>query len=86
MKPVPMLKVEPYYAPNQTVEISCDVATYPAPNITWSYMRCPYYPSYEDASTIELQVHNNFFKLMYYPENLDKIECFFFNYSVVFHA
>nr|XP_033203848.1 vascular endothelial growth factor receptor 1 isoform X1 [Bombus vancouverensis nearcticus] len=55
VKPVPMLKVEPYYAPNQTVEISCDVATYPAPNITWSYMRCPYYPSYEDASTIELQ-------------------------------
>ncbi|XP_043527965.1 vascular endothelial growth factor receptor 1 isoform X2 [Frieseomelitta varia] len=55
VKPVPMLKVKPYYAPNQTVEISCDVAAYPTPNITWTFYKCPYYPSYEDADKIELQ-------------------------------
>ncbi|XP_012350055.1 vascular endothelial growth factor receptor 1 isoform X3 [Apis florea] len=54
VKPVPMLKVEPYYSPNQTVEISCDVATFPSPNITWNFIKYPYYPSYENATTIEL--------------------------------
>lgn len=57
-----MLKVKPYYAPNQTVEISCEVAAYPTPNITWSFLKCPYYPSYEDADNIELQVCYNFYK------------------------
>ncbi|XP_017764514.1 PREDICTED: vascular endothelial growth factor receptor 1 isoform X2 [Eufriesea mexicana] len=54
VKPLPILKVKPYYAPNQEVEIPCDVATFPSPNITWSFIKCPYYPSYKDASTIEL--------------------------------
>ncbi|XP_026297719.1 vascular endothelial growth factor receptor 1 isoform X2 [Apis mellifera] len=54
VKPVPMLKVEPYYSPNQTVEISCDVATFPSPIITWSFIKYPYYPSYENATTIRL--------------------------------
>lgn len=53
-----MLKVEPYYSPNQTVEISCDVATFPSPNITWSFIKYPYYPSYENATMIELTVCN----------------------------
>lgn len=58
VKPVPMLKVEPYYSPNQTVEISCDVATFPSPIITWSFIKYPYYPSYENATTIRLTVCN----------------------------
>lgn len=53
-----MLKVEPYYSPNQTVEISCDVATFPSPNITWSFIKYPYYPSYENATMIKLTVCN----------------------------
>lgn len=60
-----MLKTEPYYAPNRTVEIPCDVAAYPTPNITWTFLKCPYYPSFEDADNIELQVRNNFYKFFY---------------------
>ncbi|XP_017797835.1 PREDICTED: vascular endothelial growth factor receptor 1 [Habropoda laboriosa] len=54
VKPVPMLKVDSYYTPNQQAEISCDVATFPSPTIRWTFVKCPYYPSHEDADSIEL--------------------------------
>ncbi|XP_076749941.1 PDGF- and VEGF-receptor related [Xylocopa sonorina] len=54
VRPLPILKVESYYALNEVTEISCDVATYPSPNISWTFIKCPYYPSCENASTIEL--------------------------------
>ncbi|CAK9796532.1 Vascular endothelial growth factor receptor 1 [Anthophora plagiata] len=54
VKPVPMLWVQPYYAPNQEARIVCDVATFPSPTITWNLKKCPHFPSPMDAQNIEL--------------------------------
>ncbi|XP_076660894.1 PDGF- and VEGF-receptor related [Halictus rubicundus] len=52
-KPMPIMKeLGSYYAPNEVAEILCYVAAFPEPNITWSFLKCPNYPSCED-STIE---------------------------------
>ncbi|XP_012285918.1 vascular endothelial growth factor receptor 1 isoform X2 [Orussus abietinus] len=54
-KPITVLdKIEAYYSPKQKAEIFCHVATFPAPNITWSFLNCPNYPSYEGSWTSPL--------------------------------
>ncbi|XP_076182482.1 PDGF- and VEGF-receptor related isoform X2 [Ptiloglossa arizonensis] len=54
-KPIPFLqKRGSYYEPNQEVEMRCHVAAFPEPNITWSFLKCPYYPSCEDGITESL--------------------------------
>ncbi|XP_076277206.1 PDGF- and VEGF-receptor related isoform X2 [Lasioglossum baleicum] len=52
-KPVSMMEeLDAYYAPNQTAKIPCFVAAFPPPVITWTFLKCPNYPSCEDG-TIE---------------------------------
>ena len=50
-KPIPCLvKMDSYYAPKQTAQVYCEVAAFPMPNVTWNYLKCPYYPSCENAT------------------------------------
>lgn len=56
-----MIKVEPYYAPNQLTEVFCEIAAFPEPNITWSYLKCPDYPSCVNSTNIALTVRIIYF-------------------------
>ncbi|XP_012522394.1 vascular endothelial growth factor receptor 1 isoform X2 [Monomorium pharaonis] len=52
-KPVSILTtIEPYYPPNESTEFRCEVVSNPPPNITWSFLKCPNYPSLEDSVII----------------------------------
>lgn len=52
-KPVSILaSIEPYYPPNESTEFRCEVMSNPPPNITWSFLKCPNYPSLEDSIII----------------------------------
>ncbi|XP_076631740.1 PDGF- and VEGF-receptor related isoform X2 [Colletes latitarsis] len=54
-KPIPFLIIgNSYYMPNQVVNMRCNVAAFPEPNITWSYLQCPYYPSSENATAVPI--------------------------------
>ncbi|XP_014471193.1 PREDICTED: vascular endothelial growth factor receptor 1 [Dinoponera quadriceps] len=54
-KPLTMLyNIATYYAPNQTVNLFCDVAAFPSPNITWNFIKCPQYPSRINSTTVQL--------------------------------
>ncbi|XP_076244476.1 PDGF- and VEGF-receptor related isoform X2 [Calliopsis andreniformis] len=54
-KPICWVKVEAsYFMPNQTAHVFCDVAAFPEPNITWSFLECPHYPSCENATMTTL--------------------------------
>ncbi|XP_031828557.1 PDGF- and VEGF-receptor related isoform X2 [Nomia melanderi] len=54
-KPIPMLPhLKSYYAPNQEADVLCYVAAFPQPNITWSFIKCPNYPSCEGGETVTL--------------------------------
>lgn len=52
VKPILMLEESHYYSLNQEAEILCDIVAFPLPNISWSFTRCPEYPTCEDKSTI----------------------------------
>ncbi|XP_039309901.1 vascular endothelial growth factor receptor 1 isoform X2 [Solenopsis invicta] len=52
-KPVSILAtIEPYYPPNENTEFRCEVMSNPPPNITWSFLKCPNYPSLQDSIII----------------------------------
>ncbi|KAG7204953.1 hypothetical protein KM043_005341 [Ampulex compressa] len=54
-KPIPILdSLEFYYAPNDTVEVHCYIGAFPSPNVTWHFLKCPNYPSYENSTTVLL--------------------------------
>ncbi|XP_011871094.1 PREDICTED: vascular endothelial growth factor receptor 1 isoform X2 [Vollenhovia emeryi] len=54
-KPVSLLtRIDPYYPPNESTEFYCEVISNPPPNITWSFLKCPFYPSLEDSTTVHL--------------------------------
>nr|XP_012229232.1 PREDICTED: vascular endothelial growth factor receptor kdr-like isoform X1 [Linepithema humile] len=54
-KPYSLLAdVESYYAPNESAEFHCEVVCYPPPNITWSFLKCPNYPSLENSTIVHL--------------------------------
>ncbi|XP_053989273.1 vascular endothelial growth factor receptor 1 isoform X1 [Hylaeus volcanicus] len=56
-KPVVLLeKGDSYYTPKQTVDMRCYVAAYPEPNITCTFLKCPYYPSCQNSTTASLMV------------------------------
>ncbi|RLU26184.1 hypothetical protein DMN91_002350 [Ooceraea biroi] len=62
-KPVSMLwGIKAYYEPNKTAEFSCEVIAFPQPEITWSFLKCPNYPSFENSTitnvTIATHVHD----------------------------
>ncbi|XP_078051432.1 vascular endothelial growth factor receptor 1-like, partial [Augochlora pura] len=38
-----------YYFHNQVALVECHVEAFPRPNITWSYRKCPNYPSCDDG-------------------------------------
>ncbi|XP_034181640.2 PDGF- and VEGF-receptor related isoform X1 [Osmia lignaria lignaria] len=52
VKPILMLEESHYYSLNQEAKILCDIVAFPLPNISWSFTRCPEYPTCEDKSTI----------------------------------
>lgn len=57
-KPVALLTdIEAYYAPYETAEFHCKIMGFPLPLITWTFLQCPYYPSFNDSQTIELTVN-----------------------------
>ncbi|XP_033331754.2 vascular endothelial growth factor receptor 1 [Megalopta genalis] len=43
-----------YYLPNQVAKIECYVETFPVPNITWSYRKCPNFPLCENDTAEHL--------------------------------
>ncbi|XP_076382328.1 vascular endothelial growth factor receptor 1 [Megalopta genalis] len=45
-----MSKPNTYYFPNQVTKLECHVEAFPKPNITWSYRKCPNYPSCDDGT------------------------------------
>jgi len=49
--------VDSYYPPNKSTEFYCEVISNPPPNITWSFLRCPNYPSLEDSTIVYLTVN-----------------------------
>ncbi|KAL2716305.1 vascular endothelial growth factor receptor 1 isoform X1, partial [Vespula squamosa] len=54
-KPALLFKeIESYYSPGQIVEIHCYVIAFPEPEISWSFLQCPNYPSQWNSSLIEL--------------------------------
>ncbi|XP_066591720.1 vascular endothelial growth factor receptor 1 isoform X2 [Prorops nasuta] len=54
-KPIPLLgRIESYYEPNKTIEINCEVIGFPTPNVTWSFLQCPEYPSLNNSKNIQL--------------------------------
>ncbi|XP_011631711.1 vascular endothelial growth factor receptor 1-like, partial [Pogonomyrmex barbatus] len=54
-KPYSILRhIEPYYPLNETTEFHCEVISNPSPNITWSFQKCPNYPSLENSTIIHL--------------------------------
>ncbi|XP_071630624.1 vascular endothelial growth factor receptor 1 isoform X1 [Temnothorax longispinosus] len=54
-KPVALLThIDSYYPPNESTEFHCEVISNPPPNITWSFLRCPIYPSLENSTTVYL--------------------------------
>ncbi|XP_050465212.1 vascular endothelial growth factor receptor 1 isoform X2 [Cataglyphis hispanica] len=54
-KPVAILtEIEPYYAPNETAEFRCEVLSHPPSNITWNFLRCPNYPSFENSTIVQI--------------------------------
>nr|XP_050846243.1 vascular endothelial growth factor receptor 1 isoform X2 [Vespula vulgaris] len=54
-KPTLLFKeIESYYSPGQIVEIHCYVIAFPEPEISWSFLQCPNYPSRWNSSLIEL--------------------------------
>lgn len=57
-KPVSILtEINSYYAPNETAEFRCEVLSHPEPNTTWSFLRCPNYPSLKDSTIVQLTVY-----------------------------
>ncbi|XP_071570035.1 vascular endothelial growth factor receptor 1 isoform X1 [Temnothorax nylanderi] len=54
-KPVALLThIDSYYPPNESTEFHCEVISNPPPNITWSFLRCPIYPSLDNSTTVYL--------------------------------
>ncbi|XP_025269674.1 vascular endothelial growth factor receptor 1 isoform X3 [Camponotus floridanus] len=54
-KPAALLtEIESYYAPNETAEFRCEVLSHPTANITWDFMKCPNYPSFENSTIVKL--------------------------------
>ncbi|XP_018340861.1 PREDICTED: vascular endothelial growth factor receptor 1 isoform X1 [Trachymyrmex septentrionalis] len=52
-KPVSILtRIDSYYPPNESTEFHCEVISNPSPNITWSFLRCPNYPSLENSTIV----------------------------------
>ncbi|XP_076384473.1 vascular endothelial growth factor receptor 1 [Megalopta genalis] len=45
-----MSKPGSYYFRNQVLKTECYVGAFPKPNITWSYRKCPSYPSCDDGT------------------------------------
>ncbi|KAI4497781.1 hypothetical protein M0802_007107 [Mischocyttarus mexicanus] len=43
-----------YYSPGQISEVDCYVISYPEPEIYWTFLQCPNYPSQLNSSLIEL--------------------------------
>lgn len=57
-KPVSIFtQIEPYYPPNESTEFGCKVISNPSPTITWSFLRCPNYPSLENSTIVYLTVN-----------------------------
>lgn len=57
-KPVSLLtNIDSYYAFNKSTEFHCEVISNPPPNITWSFLRCPIYPSLENSTIVYLTVN-----------------------------
>ncbi|XP_011698334.1 PREDICTED: vascular endothelial growth factor receptor 1 isoform X2 [Wasmannia auropunctata] len=52
-KPVSILtRIDSYYPPNESSEFHCEVISNPSPNITWSFLKCPNYPSLENSTNV----------------------------------
>ncbi|XP_067203643.1 vascular endothelial growth factor receptor 1-like isoform X3 [Linepithema humile] len=54
-EPYPALeRTASYYTPNTNAEFHCKVLSFPPPNITWSFWKCPNYPSFENSTIVQL--------------------------------
>ncbi|XP_043268630.1 vascular endothelial growth factor receptor 1 isoform X2 [Venturia canescens] len=54
--PIPMLdKANTFYMPKQKAVFRCEVAAHPTPNVTWSYLKAPNYPSLNESEIISLK-------------------------------
>lgn len=64
-KPVSILtRIDPYYPPNESSEFHCEVISNPSPNITWSFLRCPNYPSLENSTIVYPTVNKLYVNLI----------------------
>ncbi|XP_066583322.1 platelet-derived growth factor receptor alpha-like [Prorops nasuta] len=53
----PIIRLTPlasFYEPKQLAKFNCVSRGYPEPLITWKFLRCPNYPSFNDSLEIEL--------------------------------
>nr|XP_012217323.1 PREDICTED: uncharacterized protein LOC105669123 [Linepithema humile] len=54
-EPYPALeRTASYYTPNTNAEFHCKVLSFPPPNITWSFWKCPNYPLFENSTIVQL--------------------------------
>ena len=50
-------KMNAYYSPNEQTKIICDVAAFPAPDISWNFLKAPNYPSFNGSEDVKLMVN-----------------------------
>ncbi|XP_011151926.1 vascular endothelial growth factor receptor kdr-like isoform X1 [Harpegnathos saltator] len=47
-----LVNIDTYYKPNETVNFVCAMLSYPRPDISWTFLKCPNYPSHTNSTIV----------------------------------